>query len=78
MPVEPEQRQSLPPDDCLCVVVWSASFEFFALASESTELDCTTLPPFPGLSTRIGALSFFAWSCVAIDAASAACSFLAS
>ena len=39
---------------------------------------CTTLPPLPGLSTRIGVFVLLGWSCFAIDAASAACSLLAS
>jgi hypothetical protein len=78
MPVAPcgQHAPVLPPADCVCVADWSALFELLAVAPELTELVCVTEPPFPGLSTRMGVLLFFACSCDAREPASAAWALL--
>src|ERR687890_93131 len=64
-----------PPPACCCVLDWSAAFVLLASALLVALFDCETGPSFPGLSTRIETLVFSGFTCVADDAAIAACSF---
>jgi hypothetical protein len=62
----------IPPElSWFWLALWSASFEFDAVASEDAELVCVTDPLSPGLSTRTSMFVLLGWICVAPDAADA-------